>query len=81
MDAWKGKLTRIQAIRILDDATDKDDPFWEGVVQDFYDERADTLPSIMDVFAALGVTEAEYREASGADNVDWPNVAATPDQN
>lgn len=72
MDAWKGKLTRVQAIGILDRCTDKDDPFWEGVVQDFYDEKSDTMPSIMDVFVALGVTEAEYKEASGADNVDWP---------
>jgi hypothetical protein len=24
------------------------------------------------VFAALGVTEAEYKQATGADNVKWP---------
>lgn len=71
-EPWKGKLTRIEAVRILDHATDKDDPFWESVVEDHYDEKADNMPTIMDVLAALGVTEAEYREASGADNVDWP---------
>jgi hypothetical protein len=69
---WKGNLSRVEAVRIIDRATDKDDPFWEGVVQDHYDEKADNMPTIMDVLAALGVTEAEYREASRADNVDWP---------
>lgn len=67
------KLTRIQAIKIIDDATDKDDPYWEQLVEDHYDEESDTMPSIMDVLAALGVTEAEYREASKADGkIDWP---------
>jgi len=70
---WKGKLTRLQAIEILDKATDQDDPFWEGVVEDYYDEDSDTMPSIMDVFAALGVTKDEYTEASGVDNIDWPD--------
>lgn len=70
--SWTGKLTRVEAVRIIDRATDKDDPFWEGVVQDHYDEKADNMPTIMDVLAALGVTEAEYQEASGADNVEWP---------
>jgi hypothetical protein len=66
------KLTRLQAIKLLDDATDRDDPFWENIVEDFYDEETDTMPSIQDVFAALGVTEAEYKQATGADNVKWP---------
>ena len=72
--SWAGKLTRVEAVRILDSATDKDDPFWEYVVEDYYDEKADNMPTIMDVLAALGVTETEYREASGADNVDWPKL-------
>lgn len=72
MRAWAGKLTRVQAIKIIDRVTDQDDPYWEGIVEDHYDEATDTMPSIMDVFAALGVTEAEYRQASGADNVTWP---------
>ena len=67
------KLSRIDAIKIIDRATDRDDPFWEQVTEDWYDEKADDLPSIYDVFAALGVTEAEYREASKADGqIDWP---------
>ncbi len=69
---WTGKLTRIQAVRVLDRATDRDDPYWEGVVEDHYDEKADNMPTIMDVLAALGVTKEEYIEAGGADNVDWP---------
>lgn len=70
---WTGTLTKTQAITILDRATDQDDPFWEHIVGDFYDEESDTMPSIFHVFAALGVTEQEYREASGADGeIDWP---------
>lgn len=69
---WTGKLTRIEAIKILNRATDNDDPYWEHLVDAHYDEATDTMPSLYDVFVALGVTEAEYREASGADNVSWP---------
>lgn len=67
------KLSRIEAIKIIDRVTDRDDPYWEGIVQDYYDEDKDDLPSIYDVFAALGITESEYRQASGADGeIDWP---------
>ena len=69
---WPGVLTRKQAIQIIDSATDKDDPYWEGLVDDFYDEETDTMPSIFHVFDALGVTASEYRDATGADNVHWP---------
>lgn len=70
---WAGQLSRIEAVRIIDRATDKDDPFWEHVVEDHYNEKEDNLPTIMDVLASLGVTEAEYKEASGADSVEWPS--------
>lgn len=67
------KLSRIDAIKIIDRATDRDDPFWEHVVQDWYDEKKDDIPSIYDVLIALGVTEAEYRKASRADGkLNWP---------
>lgn len=72
MKEWNGKLNRIQAIKILDSVTDQDDPYWENIVGDHYDEESDTLPSIYHVFAALGVTEQEYKAATGADNVNWP---------
>lgn len=72
MDDWKGKLTREQAIKILSAATDNDDPYWENLVEEFYNEDDDTMPSIYHVFAALGVTEQEYKEATGAENTNWP---------
>lgn len=67
------KLSRIDAIKIIDRATDRDDPYWENVVEDWYDKKRDDMPSIMDVFAALGVTETEYHKATGADGpIKWP---------
>lgn len=67
------KISRIDAIKIIDRATDRDDPYWENVTQPWYDEKKDDLPTIYDVFAALGVTEAEYRKATKADGrIDWP---------
>lgn len=72
MRDWPGVLTRKQAIQIIDCATDKDDPYWEGLVEDFYCEKTDTMPSIFHLFAALGVTADEYKDATGAENVDWP---------
>jgi hypothetical protein len=72
MKAWNGKLSRIEAIRILDRATDKDDPYWESLVEDHYDEKEDTMPSIMDVLAALGITKTEYVEATHCDHIHWP---------
>ncbi len=66
---WPGKLSRIDAIRIIEKVTDKDDPAWEWAVEDWYDEDTDTMPSIYEVLAAIGVTEEEYKEATGAQNV------------
>ena len=80
MNEWSGNISRRQAIRLLSDATEHDDPFWENIVQDFYDEESDTMPSIYHVFAAIGVTESEYKEATGAVNVNWPHpTAPSPD--
>lgn len=69
---WSGKLTRKQAIALIDKITDQDDPYWGDIVEEYYDEETDTMPSVYHVFAALGVTEEEYREVSGADNLNWP---------
>lgn len=74
MTEWNGKLSRIQAIEIISSITDQDDPYWENHVEDYYDEDSDTMPSIYHVFAALGVTEQEYKDATGADNVNWPSL-------
>lgn len=78
MNPWTGKLSRVEAVRILNRVTDRDDPYWENAVDAHYVEKTDTMPTIMDVFAALGITEAEYREASGADNVTWPSLTPAP---
>ncbi len=71
MKSWNGKLTRVEAIRILDCATDKDDPFCEHAAEELYDEKTDTMRSLKDTLVALEVTEVEYKEAQGGDNVDW----------
>lgn len=74
MKEWEGELGRKDAIALLDAVTDKDDPYWVDLVEDFYDEDTDTWPSIYHVFAALGVTEEEYKEATGADHTKWPTI-------
>tara|TARA_B100000424_G_scaffold267382_1_gene260091 strand:+ start:2067 stop:2318 length:252 start_codon:yes stop_codon:yes gene_type:complete len=77
MSEWKGRLTRKEAIRIIESVTDQGDPFWDDVVEDWYDEEEDTWPTIFHVMAALGVTESEYIDATGSQNVNWP-VVDTP---
>ena len=60
------KITRADAIRIFNGATEKDDPYWENVTSKFLDDPDDfdaELPTIEDVFAALGVTKEEYDAA------------------
>lgn len=80
MNDWPGRLTRLQAIELIDRATDNDDPYWDCVVEDFYDEESDTWPSIYEVFAALGITESEYREATNSQeaNINWPSYDTPP---
>ena len=53
-------ITRSDAIRIFNNAVLKDDPFWENMVQDWYVEETDHLPSVEEVFAAIGVSGEEY---------------------
>ena len=80
MSEWKGNLTRKEAIRIIENATDKDDPHWEFAVEDWYDEEEDTMPTIFHVLAALGVTEQEYTDATGSQNVNWPAIDQQSEQ-
>ena len=54
------QITRSDAIRIFNDAVLKDDPFWENLVQDWYVEETDHLPSVEEVFEAIGVSVEEY---------------------
>ena len=72
MPEWPNNLTRQQAIGLLDSITDQEDPYWENVVEDFYHEETDTMPSVFHLFAALGITKDEYIAATGAQNVNWP---------
>ena len=58
-------LTREQAIRLIVKATDHDDPYWENLVEEFYDEETDSMPSIYDVLAPVGITEDEIKKAEG----------------
>ena len=53
------KITREDSIRIFCIATDKDDPYWSDLVEEFYDEDTDTMPTIYDILAPLGVTKKE----------------------
>lgn len=69
---WPDNLTRQQAIGLLDSITDQEDPYWENIVEDFYHEETDTMPSVFHLFAALGITKDEYIAATGAQNVNWP---------
>lgn len=68
---WKGKLTREQAIRLIDKITYQDDPYWDYIVEDYYDEDADTMPSIQHLYDALGITREEYVAATGDTGVKW----------
>lgn len=74
MSKWPGKLTREQAVKLIDKIIDQDDPYWEYMVEDFYDEETDTMPNMFHIYAALGITEDEYREIVGDDvNFTWPD--------
>jgi hypothetical protein len=72
MKAWPNELTKAQAIKLIDDLTFKDDPYWEEFVCDYYHEATDSMPTIYHIFAALGVTKQEYEEATGQIGVSWP---------
>jgi hypothetical protein len=73
MNVWPKKLTREQAIKFIDAVTDKDDPFWENAITEYYDKATDSMPTIYHILQALGVTKEEYQKATGAQNVDcWP---------
>lgn len=62
---WAGKLSKIEAIKLIDQMADQEDAYWCDLMEDYYDEESDTMPSIFHVFAALGVTREEYLEATG----------------
>lgn len=54
------KVTREFAIKLFDRATDRHDPFWERLCERYeLFEGVRELPTIQDVFEALGVTREE----------------------
>jgi len=57
------KISRKDAIKIFCRATDKDDPYWDNLVEDHYDEENDDWPTIYDVLEPLGVTKEEVLKA------------------
>ena len=61
----KFNITREQAIKIICKATDYSDPFWSDLVDAFYDEKTDTMPTIYDVLRPLGITKEEIDTADG----------------
>jgi len=60
------KITREQAINVIESITNQDDPYWDDLMDrlDLYDEDKDDWPSIFDVFEALGISEEEYKKAT-----------------
>ena len=52
-------ITRQQAIQLICRATNHDDPFWSDFVEEYYDEKSDTMPTIYDVLRPLGITKKE----------------------
>jgi len=58
------KITREDSIKLFCRATDKDDPNWENLVDDFYDKESDTMPTIYEMLAPLGITKEEINKAT-----------------
>ena len=59
-------VTRKQAIKILDRASNFADEAWPDLCDDLglYDESGDTWATFGDVMKALGVTDEELKEAN-----------------
>lgn len=57
------EVSRLDAIKILCRIADQDDPYWDHITDDWYDEKTDTWPSIYDVFEAIGVSNGEVDTA------------------
>lgn len=60
---WKGKITRLQAIKLILTATYQDDPYWADLVEDYYDEESDTMPTIFDMLEPLNITKEDIKQA------------------
>ncbi|WP_396586431.1 hypothetical protein [Bermanella sp. R86510] len=58
-------INRQEAIKIFFKAVDHDDPYWDNLVDDHYNEENDTWPSQWDVGRVLGFTDEEMEIAEG----------------
>ncbi|MCK5615862.1 hypothetical protein KAR91_79090 [Candidatus Pacearchaeota archaeon] len=56
------EITRKDAIKIIEKITYREDPYWEDIIEDWYEEN-DAWPTIIDVFEALGISKEEYEES------------------
>ena len=65
MEKWPGNISREDAIKLLIKITDKDDPYWEYLTDEFYDKITDTMPTLDDVLLAVGISIKEIRIAEG----------------
>ena len=54
-------LTREQAIKVVLKIVDKDDPYWDNIVEDYYDEESDSWPTSDEVFEGLGISKEEVQ--------------------
>lgn len=57
-----------EAIKLLMQATERDDPSWEGLVEDWYDEDTDTMPCVWDVLRTAGFSDDEIEKAAGLES-------------
>ena len=72
------KVTRLDAIKIFEQATNKAN-LWEDLMDDFYDETDDSFPTLGHVLIALGVDKEEYQQVTCGDNINWPEESNEDD--
>ena len=60
-------VSRQQAIKVFFQAVNNDDPCWDSLMEDFYDEETDSFPTQWEVGRALGFSNAEMEEAAGVE--------------
>lgn len=61
----KFNLTREQSIKLICKITNQDDPYWEFLTDEFYNEETDDIPTIYDVLRPIGITKEEIDKAEG----------------
>lgn len=59
------RINREQALKVFFRAIDHEDPYWDSLLEEFYDEETDSFPSQWEVGAALGFSDEEMEKANG----------------